>query len=32
MGYPLEKHIYTTEDGYMNTVYRIPGTKTNLNN
>lgn len=25
LGYPLEKHIYTTEDGYLNTVYRIPG-------
>ena len=27
MGYPLEKHIYATEDGYLNTVYRIPGKK-----
>ena len=27
MGYPLEKHYYTTRDGYINTVYRIPGTK-----
>ena len=25
MGYPLEKHKYSTEDGYINTVYRIPG-------
>jgi len=25
MGYPLEKHIYTTKDGHINTVYRIPG-------
>ena len=24
--YPLEKHIYTTTDGYINTVFRIPGT------
>ena len=23
--YPMEKHIYTTEDGYINTIYRIPG-------
>ena len=27
LGYPLEKHIYATEDGYLNTVYRIPGKK-----
>ena len=27
MGYPYEKHIYTTEDGYINTVMRIPGVK-----
>ena len=27
LGYPLEKHIYTTDDGYINTVYRIPGIK-----
>ena len=26
-GYPLEKHVYTTEDGYINTVFRIPGKK-----
>lgn len=25
MGYPLEKHVYTTADGYINTVYRIAG-------
>jgi len=25
MGYPLEKHVYYTQDGYINTVYRIPG-------
>lgn len=25
MGYPLEKHVYTTSDGYINTLYRIPG-------
>jgi len=27
LGYPLEKHTYITEDGYINTVYRIPGKK-----
>lgn len=27
LGYPLEKHKYTTDDGYINTVFRIPGTK-----
>lgn len=27
LGYPLEKHIYTTSDGYINTVFRIPGPK-----
>ena len=27
LGYPLEKHVYTTKDGYINTVYRIPGPK-----
>ena len=26
-GYPLEKHKYHTKDGYINTVYRIPGPK-----
>lgn len=26
-GYPLEKHKYTTKDGCINTVYRIPGPK-----
>ena len=25
LGYPLEKHVYATDDGYLNTVYRIPG-------
>ena len=25
LGYPLEKHVYSTDDGYLNTVYRIPG-------
>lgn len=25
LGYPLEKHEYQTEDGYINTCYRIPG-------
>lgn len=23
--YPMEKHVYTTEDGHINTIYRIPG-------
>lgn len=27
LGYPLEKHVYSTEDGYLNTVFRIPGKK-----
>ena len=27
LGYPLEKHKYTTEDGHINTVFRIPGKK-----
>jgi hypothetical protein len=27
MGYPLEKHVYATKDGYLNTVFRIPGCK-----
>ena len=27
MKYPLEKHIYTTKDGYINTVFRISGPK-----
>lgn len=31
MGYPLEKHIYTTKDGYINTVQRIPGPKGSKN-
>lgn len=25
LGYPLEKHVYRTKDGYINTLYRIPG-------
>jgi len=25
LGYPYEKHEYTTEDGYINSVMRIPG-------
>ena len=25
LGYPLEKHTYRTQDGYINTLYRIPG-------
>jgi hypothetical protein len=27
LGYPFEKHTYTTKDGCINTVYRIPGPK-----
>lgn len=27
LGYPVEKHIYTTKDGYLNTCFRIPGRK-----
>jgi hypothetical protein len=27
LGYPLEKHQYMTKDGYINSVYRIPGIK-----
>ena len=27
LGYPLEKHVYETSDGYLNTVFRIPGKK-----
>lgn len=27
LGYPLEKHIYCTKDGYINAVQRIPGPK-----
>jgi hypothetical protein len=30
MGYPLEKHIYCTADGCINTVFRIPGKKGTL--
>ena len=26
-GYPLEMHHYYTKDGFINTVYRIPGVK-----
>ena len=25
-GYPFEEFVYQTEDGYLNTVHRIPGT------
>ena len=25
--YPIEKHYYTTEDGYINCVFRINGPK-----
>jgi len=24
-GYPLEKHVYYTEDGYINSIFRVPG-------
>jgi len=27
LGYPFEKHVYMTEDGYINSVFRIPGPK-----
>lgn len=27
LGYPLEKHVYSTKDGCINTVFRIPGKK-----
>ena len=27
LGYPFEMHKYTTQDGYINTCYRIPGPK-----
>lgn len=27
LGYPLEKHYYYTEDGYINSIFRIPGKK-----
>ena len=27
LGYPLEKHVYATADGYLNTCFRIPGMK-----
>jgi hypothetical protein len=27
MGYVLEKHTYNTDDGYINTVFRIPAEK-----
>ena len=27
LGYPYEKHIYKTADGYLNSVMRIPGRK-----
>ena len=27
--YQVEKHVYTTEDGYINTVFRICGKKSN---
>ena len=26
-GYPLEMHHYYTRDGFINTVFRIPGIK-----
>lgn len=32
--YPIEKHFYTTKDGYINTVFRISGPRgtTSINN
>ena len=27
LGYPIEKHVYYTQDRYLNTVFRIPGPK-----
>ena len=27
LGYPLERHVYSTKDGYINVVHRIPGKK-----
>ena len=27
LGYPYQKHQYTTKDGYINSVMRIPGPK-----
>lgn len=27
MGYPMEKYTYHTKDGYINSVFRIPGPK-----
>ena len=32
LGYPFEKHVYTTQDGYINSVFRIPGPKGTENN
>jgi hypothetical protein len=31
-GYPYEEHEYQTEDGYLNTVHRIPGTVRTVEN
>lgn len=31
LGYPFEKHVYTTKDGYINVVHRIPGPKGSQN-
>jgi hypothetical protein len=27
LGYPFEEHTYTTEDGYINSIYRVRGPK-----
>jgi len=31
LGYPFEKHMYMTKDGYINSVFRIPGPKGSKN-
>jgi hypothetical protein len=30
LGYALEKHTYHTADGYINTVFRIPGKESTI--
>ena len=27
LGYPFEEHSYTTDDGYVNSIFRVPGAK-----